>query len=193
MVVYGDEETGNIYGYRIQLPQEENEAGGISGNHGRDYPPGWVSLNPIIPEGSAAVLPWELKKCCGCICFRSGSTYLTRQQRMPSMTATPFPLFLCCPLKLYSAPGIAGGSPWYNQQKNLGRWIVRPRFFALAESNRQEADCSAPWIAFVWRFSPAEIFTFFPIPFHQRVRVPGGALEVAVSGEKGEEGSGRIL
>ena len=42
-----------------------------------------VSLNPIIPEGSAAVLPWKLKKCCGCICFRSGSTYLTRQQRMP--------------------------------------------------------------------------------------------------------------
>ena len=105
------------------------------------------------------------------------------------MTATPVPLFLCCPLKLYTAPGIAGGSPWYNQQKNLGRWIVRPRFFALAESNRQEADCSAPWIAFVRRFSPAEIFTFFPIPFHQRVRVPGGALEVAVSGEKGEEGS----
>lgn len=61
--------------------------------------------------------------------------------------------------------------------------------FALAESNRQEADCSAPWIAFVWRFSPAEIFAFFPIPFHQRVRVPVGALEVAVSGEKGEEGS----
>lgn len=37
MVVYGDEETGNIYGYRIQLPQEENEAGEISGNHGRDH------------------------------------------------------------------------------------------------------------------------------------------------------------
>ena len=42
MVVYGDEETGNIYGYRIQLPQEENEAGGISGNHGRDHPLGGV-------------------------------------------------------------------------------------------------------------------------------------------------------
>ena len=37
MVVYGDEEIGNIYGYRIQLPQEENEAGGISGNHGQDH------------------------------------------------------------------------------------------------------------------------------------------------------------
>ena len=23
----------------------------------------WVSLNPIIPEGREAVLPWELKKC----------------------------------------------------------------------------------------------------------------------------------
>ena len=42
MVVYGDEETGNIYGYRIQLPQEENEAGGISGNHGRDQSLGRV-------------------------------------------------------------------------------------------------------------------------------------------------------
>ena len=37
MVVYGDEETGNIHRYRVQLPQEENEAGGISGNHGRDH------------------------------------------------------------------------------------------------------------------------------------------------------------
>ena len=72
------------------------------------------------------------------------------------MTAAPFPLFLCCPLKLYSAPGIAGGSPWYNQQKNLGRWIVRPRFFALAESNRQEADCSYDFsIKWLTPFYPA--------------------------------------
>ena len=29
-------EAGNIYRHRIQLPKEENQAGGISGNHGRD-------------------------------------------------------------------------------------------------------------------------------------------------------------
>jgi hypothetical protein len=39
MEVQGNE-AGNIYGHRIQLPQEENEAGGISGNHGGDHPVG---------------------------------------------------------------------------------------------------------------------------------------------------------
>ena len=33
MVVQGNE-AGNIYRHRIQLPQEENEAGRVSGNHG---------------------------------------------------------------------------------------------------------------------------------------------------------------
>ena len=32
MVVYGDEETGNIYGYRIQLPQKENKEGELCKN-----------------------------------------------------------------------------------------------------------------------------------------------------------------
>ena len=55
MVVYGDEETGNIYGYRIQLPQEENEAGGISGNHGRDHSlrrVGWC-YRTLLSQGEA--------------------------------------------------------------------------------------------------------------------------------------------
>ncbi len=48
----------------------------------------WVGvIAPIIPEGSEAVHPWELKKCYECICFRSGSTSLTQQRKMPSMTA----------------------------------------------------------------------------------------------------------
>lgn len=41
MVVQGNE-AGNIYRHRIQLPQEENQAGGISGNHGRDHSLGRV-------------------------------------------------------------------------------------------------------------------------------------------------------
>lgn len=32
-----ENETENIYGYRIHLPQEENETGEISGDYGRDH------------------------------------------------------------------------------------------------------------------------------------------------------------
>ena len=35
-VVQGNE-AGNIYRHRVQLPQEENEAGRVSGNHGRNH------------------------------------------------------------------------------------------------------------------------------------------------------------
>ena len=35
-VVQGNE-AENIYRHRTQLPQEENKAGGISGNHGRNH------------------------------------------------------------------------------------------------------------------------------------------------------------
>jgi hypothetical protein len=30
------DEAGKLYGHGIQLPEEENKAGGISGDHGRD-------------------------------------------------------------------------------------------------------------------------------------------------------------
>ena len=64
MVVYGDEETGNIYGYRIQLPQEENEAGGISGNHGRDHSlDEWVGvIEPYYPKGKRGRPPMGIEK-----------------------------------------------------------------------------------------------------------------------------------
>ena len=39
MVVQGNE-AGNIYRHRIQLPQEENEAEELFGNHGGDHPMG---------------------------------------------------------------------------------------------------------------------------------------------------------
>lgn len=41
MVMQGNE-AGNIYRHRIQLPQEENEAGRVSGNHGRNHSLGRV-------------------------------------------------------------------------------------------------------------------------------------------------------
>ena len=48
-----------------------------------------VSLSPTILRESVAVRPWALKKCCGCICFKFGSTCPTRQPKMPYMTAMP--------------------------------------------------------------------------------------------------------
>ena len=48
----------------------------------------WVGvIEPCYPKGKRGRRPWELKKCCGCICFRSGSTCRTRPPRMLSMTA----------------------------------------------------------------------------------------------------------
>ena len=48
-------EGGNIYRHRIQLPQEENQARGISGNHGRDHSLGRVGRRDrtLLPQGEA--------------------------------------------------------------------------------------------------------------------------------------------
>ena len=47
----------------------------------------WVGvIKPVIRRKSVAVLPWVSRKCCGCICFRSGSICPPRTPRMPYMT-----------------------------------------------------------------------------------------------------------
>ena len=81
-------EAGNIYGHRIQLPQEENEAGGISEIMEEIIPwDEWVGvIEPYYPKGKRVVRPWGSKRCCGCTCFKSGSTCLTRRPKMPSTT-----------------------------------------------------------------------------------------------------------
>ena len=47
------------------------------------------AIKTYYPKGKRECPLMGIEKCCGCICFRSGSTYLTRQQRMPYMTAMP--------------------------------------------------------------------------------------------------------
>ena len=48
-------EAGNIHRYRVQLPQEENQAGRISGDHGRNHPLGWVGgcYQALLPQRKA--------------------------------------------------------------------------------------------------------------------------------------------
>lgn len=48
----------------------------------------WVGvIEPYYPKGKRGHPTMGLRKCCGCICFRSGSTCLIQQQRTPFMTA----------------------------------------------------------------------------------------------------------
>ena len=54
-MVVPDNEAGNIYRHRVQLPQEERQAGRISGNHVGDYPlgrMGWCNRT-ILPQWEA--------------------------------------------------------------------------------------------------------------------------------------------
>ena len=50
----------------------------------------WVGvIEPYYPKGKRGRPPMGIEKNCGCICFRFGSTCLTRRLKMPSTTAMP--------------------------------------------------------------------------------------------------------
>ena len=57
-------EAGNIYGHRIQLPQEENEAGGISEIMEEIIPwDEWVGvIEPYYPKGKRGRPPMGIEK-----------------------------------------------------------------------------------------------------------------------------------
>lgn len=50
----------------------------------------WVDeIKPYYPAGKRGRPPMGSRKCCGCICFRSGSICPIRPPRTPSTTAMP--------------------------------------------------------------------------------------------------------